>query len=172
MQTKNKIIFNIVFTSVMTACGYVVTIFLPIPYANGAGYLNFGDIFSIISCAFIGPFSGAFVGIVSGSLADLTLGGVQYIPFTIVGKGLMCLFIGFTYSHFNKYVKLLAILLGELISVFVYFICYWIYFGLGAYMSSLFDLIQALCCSVVGYILILTINKISIFHNHQNNSNG
>lgn len=141
------------------AIGYVITAFLKIPYAGGAGYFNFGDIITLISSVILGPWYGALIGASFSSMADLSSGYGLFIPFTIIAKSLMAISAGYLYKIFPIRLKYFSFLIGTLVMVGVYFIAYWIYYDLGAYISSLFDLVQALVSSLLGYFLLLPLEK-------------
>lgn len=147
-------------SGIMIAIGYIVTAFLGIPYASGAGYLNFGDVITLVSSVILGPWYGAFIGVVFSSMADLTSGFVMFIPFTIVAKALMAITAGLLYRVFPKKIKFLSFLIGTLLMVLIYFISYMVYFGIGAYVSTLFDLIQAVVATVLGYIVIAVLERV------------
>lgn len=147
-------------SGIMIAIGYIVTAFLGIPYASGAGYLNFGDVITLISSVILGPWYGAFIGIVFSSMADLTMGFVMFIPFTIIAKGLMGIVSGLLYRVLPKKIKFLSFLIGTLLMVLVYFASYMIYFGIGGYVSTLFDLIQAGVAVILATIIITILERV------------
>lgn len=132
-------------SSILAALILVFTALVRIPVpgnANGA-YMNIGD--SLIYCAgmLVGvPWAAAASGIGS-MLADAILGGVYYIPATLVIKSLMGLVCALLVrnSKFPKFV--LACVLGGAIMVAGYGIYEWVLFGWAYAVSTLpFNLIQ------------------------------
>ena len=75
MKTITK---NITVAALLAAIAYLLTAFASIPYAGGAGYLNFGDAVIIFSSMILGPWWGALVGAIAGSLADLSAGYISF----------------------------------------------------------------------------------------------
>jgi len=146
-------------SGMLIALGYVLTVFLKIPYANGAGYFNFGDVITLLAAVILGPWYGAFIGASFSSMADLFSGFGQFVPFTILAKALMAIISGYLYKIFPKKIKYFGLLIGSLVMVGIYFISYFIYYGLGAYISSIFDLVQALISSLLGYLLLFPLEK-------------
>lgn len=144
----------------LIAIGYVVTAFLSIPYASQAGYFNFGDVITILSSLILGPWYGAFIGATFSAMADLSGGYAHFIPFTIIAKALMAILVGYLHKIFPKKLKISAFIIASLAMVSVYFVAYWVYYGLGSYILSLFDLIQGLVSSILGYLLFVLIDKI------------
>ncbi len=146
-------------TAIFTAVAYVLSIFLNIPYLSGAGYIQFSDALGVFVSIILGPWYGAFVSAISASLSDLTLGMAQFIPFTIVAKMAINVFVGCLYPKVNKKMSWLILVIGVFLQIPVYFISYVIYFGIGAYLSSVFDLIQWVVTVAVTYGLLLIFQK-------------
>jgi uncharacterized membrane protein len=71
----------------------------------------------------------------------------------------MAIISGYLYKIFPKKIKYFGLLIGSLVMVGIYFISYFIYYGLGAYISSIFDLVQALISSLLGYFLLFPLEK-------------
>ena len=88
------------------------------------------------------------------------MGFVMFIPFTIIAKGLMAIVSGLLYRVLPKKIKFLSFLIGTLLMVLVYFASYMIYFGVGGYVSTLFDLIQAGVATVLGSIIIAILERV------------
>lgn len=157
---EKNYIKKISLSGMLIAIGYVVTAFLAIPYASQAGYFNFGDVITILSSVILGPWYGAFIGATFSAMADLSGGFAQFVPFTIAAKGLMAILGGYLHKIFPKKLKILAFFISSLAMVAVYFVAYWLYYGLGSSFLSLFDLIQGLISSILGYLLFVLIDKI------------
>ena len=151
-------------TAMLAAIGYLLTTFAVIPIFTGQAYINFGDAIILFSSAFIGPFWGALVGAIIGPLADLTLGAAYFIPFSIIAKGGEGLISGLLYKYFPKKIKWLAYVLGAIWMIATYLVSYYIIYGFGGLINSLFDLIQ-------GTIAILLATALSfLFKNIHHNS--
>ena len=70
MKIRN-LIYQISFTSILSALVFIATVFISIPYAGGAGYFNLSDALILFSCAYFGPTVGLLSGIIGCSLGDL-----------------------------------------------------------------------------------------------------
>jgi uncharacterized membrane protein len=149
------------------AIGYIVTAFLSVPYGFG-GYFNFGDVITLISAVILGPWYGALIGSAFSSMADLTSGFAMFIPFTIIAKSLMAVSGGYLYRLFAKKIRIFAFLIASLFMVVIYFFSYLIYFGLAAYLNSIFDLLQASIVSLFAYIILISLQK--LIKNKENES--
>lgn len=150
-----KNIRNICISAILMAICYVLTSFAVIPLPSGQGFLNFGDGLILFSVMISGPWWGALVGIVSGSLADLTLGAAFYIPFTIVAKGGEAIITGYLMKIFKNKTKFLAFVIGALWMILVYFIGTIIFVEnkTVAFVNLGFDTIQATVSIVLAYLL-------------------
>ncbi len=164
-MTKSRlIILKISITALMTALIYVITAFLPIPYAGGSGYLNFSDGLIMFTTIFLGPIEGISSAIISCSLADLTAGSANFIPFTIVAKGLESLSCYFLFKLLknHKIMKYLSCLIAPLFMVLTYMIAYLIMFGKEYLVNSLFDLIQGIAGTILSIVLLKAFEKINL----------
>src|SRR5574344_867567 len=102
-MTKTRfIIVKISLTALIIAIIYVCTAFLSIPFANGAGYFNFSDCLILFTSIYIGPLEGILSAIIGCALADLQAGAAQFIPFTIVAKGLEAIVAFLIYKPLKK----------------------------------------------------------------------
>lgn len=145
----------------LIAVGYVVTVFLSVPYASYAGYFNFGDAITILSSVILGPWYGAFIGATFSAMADLSSDYAQFVPFTIIAKALMAILVGYLHKIFPKKLKILAFFISALPMVAVYFVAYLIYYGLGSYFLTIFDFIQGFISSILAYLSFIFIDKLS-----------
>ena len=164
-MTKSRlIILKISLTALMTALIYVITAFLPIPYAGGSGYLNFSDGLIMFTTIFIGPIEGISSAIISCSLADLTAGEANFIPFTIFAKGLESLSCYLIYRLLkNRHIlKYLSCLIAPLFMVLTYMIAYLIMFGSSYLINSVFDLIQGIAGTILSIILLKAFERIKL----------
>ncbi len=152
---RNPIVKNMTYSAMLIAIAYLLTAFAQIAYPLG-GYLNFGDAIILFSSFLLGPFYGAFIGMIAGSLADLTLGGFAFIPFTIVAKGGEALLAGFLHKIFPKKIKWLSYILGVIFMIATYFFAYLILYGVAGLVNSAFDLIQG----SVAVILAISLEQI------------
>lgn len=149
---RNPIVKNMTYSAMLIAIAYLLTAFAQIAYPLG-GYLNFGDAIILFSSFLLGPFYGAFIGMIAGSLADLTLGGFAFIPFTIVAKGGEALLAGFLHKIFPKKIKWLSYILGAIFMIVTYFFAYLILYGVAGLVNSAFDLIQGSVAAILAISL-------------------
>ncbi len=164
MTKKRLIILKISLTALMTGLIYVITAFLPIPYAGGSGYLNFSDGLIMFTTIFIGPIEGISSAIISCALADLTAGAANFIPFTIVAKGLEALvcYILFKLLKNHNILKYLSCLIAPLFMVLSYMVAYLIMFGSEFLINSVFDLIQGIAGTILSIILLKAFERIKL----------
>lgn len=149
-------------TSAFIALTYIFTAFIRIPLLGGEGYFNLGDVTIILSSIYLGPISGMIVAISASIMADLTAGAASFIPFTIIAKGGEALIVGLLFKKFPDKFRVLSIFIATLFIVPVYMISYYLYFGVGYLMSSVFDLLQATTATILSYVLYLTFEKTNI----------
>ena len=106
-MTKTRIlILKSTLIALFSALIFVVSAFLAIPYAGGAGYFNFSDILILFSSAYLGPEIGLISGIIGASMSDLYAGFACCIPFTIVAKGLEAIAFSLIFFIFRKHKNL------------------------------------------------------------------
>ncbi len=87
MNKKSKqIIIYMCVIAMFSALAFVVTAFGAFPIFAGAGYLNFSDAFIFAVAALINPWVGGFVGGITGMLADMYAGYMNFAFFTLVIK--------------------------------------------------------------------------------------
>lgn len=153
---KNKIVLKMTISSMFIAITYLLTTFASIPFPSGNGYINFGDAIILLSSIVLGPFYGAFIGSVAGALADLSLGGFLFIPFTIIAKAGEALISGLLHKVFPSFLSWLAYSIGALWMIAIYFLCYLFLYGNAALIGSLFDLVQG----TIGVIMAIVLEKI------------
>lgn len=85
-------------TAMLTALACVLTIVPKVPV--GAGYVHFGDCIIYVAAMLLGPASGAVVGAIGHSLADLISGFPIFCIPTLIIKGIMGFIIGkIVYKH-------------------------------------------------------------------------
>lgn len=158
---KRSLVLRIATTGVFSALCFVLTSFCEIPYAGGAGYLNFGDIATLFVSMALGPIEGAIVGAIGGSLGDLFLGYAAYAPFSLLAKALMALVTGLLFRIMRKkrIVRFIAPFLGASVMILVYMFSYYLILGKGLYVSSAFDCVQGYLMSVLSIPLYLAIEK-------------
>lgn len=85
-----KIIITGLMTAIITICTMVIAI--PVPFTNG--YIHLGDSMIFVAVLILGWKYGAFAAGIGSALADLFLGYVHYVPWTLCIKGLMAVFMG------------------------------------------------------------------------------
>lgn len=164
---KQVLIKNISYIAIFSALTFVLTYFISIPYGGGAGYFNLSDGLIIFITIYLGPVVGFFNGIIGTALGDLASGFANFIPFTIVAKGLesIATFLLFYFLRKTKYIKFISCLISPLFMVLTYFISYIVQFGISyALTSSGFDLIQGVCGTVFSILLLLLFEKIPYKH--------
>lgn len=161
MNKTKKIILRMCFSAIFGALCFICTNFLKIPFPNGMGYFNFGDMIIVFSSIYLGPIEGIFVGLIGGVFSDLYSGYINFIPFTIIAKTLLALCGGLAFYFIkNCWIKFLFPFLGALLMVTTYFISYWIFFGFAETYLSLFDLLQGFIGASLGVVLFLFMKKI------------
>jgi uncharacterized membrane protein len=165
MNKSKSLIFHISYSAVLTALVFVTTFFVHIAYPSGAGYFNIGDAIIIFASVFFGPIEGVFAGVFGSALADLASGYVQFIPFTIIAKGLeaiVCYFLFYLLKK-TKYVKFASLFIAPLFMVLTYFVSYYLLFGLEyAFVSSPYDILQGELGGVFGLILYISFDKLHL----------
>jgi uncharacterized membrane protein len=85
---------KIILTGIMIAIVAVATmiIAIPVPFTNG--YIHLGDSMVFLSVLILGWRYGAIAAGVGSALADLFLGYVHWVPWTLCIKGIMALLMG------------------------------------------------------------------------------
>lgn len=161
---EKNLILRMTSVALFSALAFVLTLYARIPYFNGEGYFNFGDIITLLAALALGPIEGAFVGMLSGSLADLFAGAGAFLPWTLAAKALLGGLSGLFFRLWKnkKILRYSGVLIGSLAMVAVYFFSYWLYFGIEATINSGFDLLQGLGCSIVAIALHLALEKTGI----------
>ncbi len=165
MNKTKSLIFHISYSAVLSALVFVTTFFVHITYPNGAGYFNIGDAIIIFSSIFFGPIEGVFAGVFGSLLADLASGYVQFIPFTIVAKGLEAVvcFTLFYILRKTKYIKFTSMFISPLFMVLIYFVSYYLLFGIEyAFVSSPYDILQGELGGIFALILYISFNKLHL----------
>lgn len=157
-----SIILRIALCGVFSGLCFVLTAFCQIPpYAGGVGYLNLGDLATLLIAMALGPIEGAVVGMVGASLGDAFLGYGAYVPFTLLAKGLMGALAGlcFLLLRKRKALRFLSGYIGATVMIGVYMICYAVLEGPALYLSSAFDCVQGYGMATLVIPLYLGIEK-------------
>jgi uncharacterized membrane protein len=104
-QKRSDVVFNMVLIAVFAALCYVVTwlVAIPLPASQGTGYINLSDLFIFALAALVNPWVGGIVGGISGMLADITLGGMFFAPFTLLIKFIEGVVSGFLFRKLTKH---------------------------------------------------------------------
>ena len=159
--------------AIFSALSFVLTAFCQIPYAGGAGYFNFGDIIDLLGALLLGPIEGALIGIVGGAMSDLFLGYAFFVPWTIAAKGLMGLAIGGLYIVLKKkkIIRFFSLFIGGTLEIFIYMLCYYVNFGYGGLVNSLFDAIQAYGSALLAIPLFLALEKAKVLSSLEEGKN-
>ena len=165
----SKAFFRIAICGVFSALAFVLTAFCQIPYAGGAGYLNFGDVATIFTSLSFGPIEGAIVGMIGGSLGDLFLGYGAYIPFTLLAKSLLGGLSGlfFRILKKRKALRFISPYIGSICMILVYMLAYCLLQGPGVYISTLFDCLQGLLATSSAIIIYIPIEKSGILSRYE-----
>lgn len=161
-DTKN-LIKKMTGVAFLAALSYVFTAFLAIPYAGGAGYFNFGDLINLLGAMLLGPIEGMCIGILGGTLADLTMGYAVFAPWTMLAKGSMSLVAGIVFHLLRnkKYLKYIAPFVGAVFGVLAYVPAYIIIYGAESIIASTpFDCIQCFGCAILAVGTYIPLSKI------------
>jgi len=108
---------KVIFSAVLAAVVFVITMFIRIPIPRTGGYLNLGDVLVLFGGLYLGPRWGTIAGGVGSAIADL-VGFPVFAPYTLVVKALE----GFLAGALRKKAPWLGCLLGALIMVGGYFL--------------------------------------------------
>ena len=160
---KNKHFFNIVKAALFAALTCVCTLLLPVPIPGGSGYVNIGDVMTVLSGVFCGPIFGFFAAAIGSALADVFASYVIYAPATFVIKGLMALTVALMIKANAKYMVVPGVLLAEAEMIGGYFLFEYILGGFASASAGFFgNLIQGSACLVISCVMIymLRANKI------------
>lgn len=161
MTTKKLCIMGllIALTCVATMC-----IHIPIPATNG--YINVGDSIILVSAVLFGGPYGLVAGGIGSALADLLLGYTNYVPVTLVVKGiegLLVAIIAGRNADFFTVRKITAAILGVAWMVLGYFIFESFMYGMAAAAESVIsNCIQAGGSFVIFIILGFALHKAKI----------
>ena len=99
---RNNLIFNMSIIAVFSALSFVVTAFLAVPIASGAGYLNFQDCIIFALASLIHPLVGGIVGGLTGMLADIYAGYASFAVYTLVIKFVEGVVAGYMFKLLTK----------------------------------------------------------------------
>lgn len=88
-QNKKSHTKSLVTASIMAALIFVFTFFIYFPVASMGAYMNFGDCVIYSAGMLVGAPWAAAAAALGSALADLAHGSAQYIPATVIIKGLM-----------------------------------------------------------------------------------
>lgn len=159
-RSEHEILLRLTGVAVFSALAYVLTAFCPIAYPGG-GYFNFGDVVTLFVAMIYGPIEGAVVGMIAGSMGDLTAGFAAYIPFTLVAKGLMGLATGLLYNVLKKRQgwRFVSPFVGATLMILVYMAAYAVLIGKGLYLSSAFDCVQGYGMAILSIPLTFIFEK-------------
>lgn len=109
---RNEKLNTMVLTAMMMCMVVVMTMIIRIPVPATQGYIHLGDCMIFFSVLLLGWKWGAVAAGVGSAMADLFAGYMQYVPVTLVVKGLMAiamgLFIEFAVKHGYHGVKMKA----------------------------------------------------------------
>lgn len=146
----------IALTCVATMCVHI-----PIPATNG--YINIGDSIILIAAVFFGGPVGLAAGGIGSALADLLLGYTNYVPITLVVKGiegLMAAQIAGKSKGFFTIRKMTAAVVSVIWMVAGYFISETVLYGTGAALSSVAsNCIQAAVSLILFIVLGCALNS-------------
>jgi uncharacterized membrane protein len=154
--------------AVFAALCCLATIVVQVP-APLVGYLNLGDCVVLTGAFLLGPLYGALAAGIGSALADLLAGYVQYVPATLVIKGLVALVAALLFSLLCKRLRMpalpariLAAVLGECIMVFGYFAyeALALGYGAGALVGMPMNVLQAVLGVVSATVLTSLLVKI------------
>lgn len=86
---KNRKVYKMAITAMLTAVIFVFTRFISVPVA--AGYVHFGDALVYLTASILGGPWALFAAAAGEAIADLVSGWVAYIPATLITKALIAL---------------------------------------------------------------------------------
>ena len=158
MNTKTK---KICVTALFTALILVATAYMQVPIA--LGYVHLGDVFIVISAFFLPIELCAPAAMLGAGLADLIAGYANYIPITMLSKGLMALILRAFIS--GDKIVIWKIIVGTFLASIamqaVYTIYEGFYYGWSLAVANIpTALIQPGISIVVGSIVIMAFAKI------------
>lgn len=109
----------------------VLTIIIRIPVPATQGYIHLGDCMIFFSVLLLGRKWGAIAAGMGSAMADFFAGYMQYVPVTLIVKGLMGLAMGFALEYSvdkglskvkMKVVEIFSMIIGGLIMVAGYYV--------------------------------------------------
>lgn len=147
--------------ALLVALSVVLTMFPKVPTPTG-GYVHFGDSVIYLAAIFLGPLSGAIVGAVGHSLADLFSGYAIFCIPTFIIKGIMGYVIGkIAYRRVDRKHFLLAAICALIIVTFGYFFAEIGMFGFeAALLTFVSSPVQWLMSIVASAVLIPVFTQI------------
>lgn len=161
MNTKKLCIMGllIALTCVATMC-----IHIPIPATSG--YINVGDSIILITAVIFGNPYAVIAGGIGSALADLLLGYTNYVPVTLIVKGLEGLLVAVIAGksvNFFTVRKMAAAILGVAWMVLGYFIFETFIYGMAAAAESVVsNCMQAGGSFVIFIVLGFALHKAKI----------
>ncbi len=151
MNTK-----KVVRVAILAALACVFTFFPKVPF--GSGYVHFGDCIIYISSIMLGPISGALVGAVGHSLADLISGYPLFCIPTFIIKALLGYTVGKVLYNQKSTKRYVAASLSSLVIVTGgYFIAEIPLYGIGPALVSLISSPVQWAMSMVASVLVIPI---------------
>lgn len=161
MNTKKLCVMGllIALTCVATMC-----IHIPIPATSG--YINVGDSIILITAVLLGGPYGIVAGGIGSALADLLLGYTNFVPVTLIVKGIEGLLVAVIAGKGVKFFsirKILAAILGVAWMVLGYFIFESFMYGVAAAAESVIsNCLQAGGSFVIFIVLGFALHKAKI----------
>lgn len=146
--------------SLAIAIQVIVTTILSISLPQGAGYLNLGDAIIFFISGSLGPISGFLVGCIGGLLSDITLGFINYAPFTMIIKGIEGLICGLFYKKMPQKCRFLSFYICGIMMGMLYIIPDLIFFNFATSIYNLpLNMIQGLCSAIIIHIIYIRYKK-------------
>jgi len=136
LRVERRPVVVVVLSAVMAALVTVATYIIQIPVPTTTGYINVGDTMVFTSALVFGPLVGGIAGGLGSALADMWGGYWQFVPITLVVKGLEGLVAGLVSDGHRTWRDLLAVLIGGAIMISGYFIAETFLLGYGAAAAS------------------------------------
>lgn len=157
---------TIAICGVFAALVTIGTLLIRIPAPTG--YIHIGDSLVYLSGLLLGPVLGAIASAVGSGLADM-YGFIEYVPATVVIKGLDALLTATVFYTVTKKIKgtfgvvigyLLGVSLGGLTMVSGYFFYDMLLKGLAVAMASVsYNVVQAIGGAIVGLPVVIALEK-------------
>lgn len=158
---KDKKVLRLVMSGLICAITCLLTmVSYRIPGTESA-YANLGDAGVYLAAAVLGGSFGALAAAAGSALADIILASAIYAPATFIIKGLMALIAALLLKKLSGWKRIFALIPAGIVMPVGYFLYECLLYGVfSAAISIPLNLLQMLIGIVIGYIVILTADRI------------